>query len=294
MQKILVSIFTFFLLCASVSPALALTMASWNLEWLATNPPHHSKLKIPKRSSADFNQLNTIFRQQNVDILAFQEVNDIAALKRVVGNGYTIWLSDRSKPEWRKLQFNDINQYTGFAIRNTLVADNPADVELISGKKLRFATYLILKRGKQSDIHLLSVHLKSGCFGQWKSSKRACTTLKQQGIALKLWIEKHIRQQDSFIILGDFNHNLSYPKDWFWTELSGDNTRHLTLATSKTPSECKMSGRNGKIFRYRYLIDHIITSKDISVPQPKQWVYPDEVLQHYRLSDHCLLVGQVK
>ncbi len=293
MQKTLFSAFIFLILCASALPTYALSIATWNLEWLSSNQMTSHTLKIPKRSLADFQQMHNLFRDENIDVLAFQEVNDLSAIKKVVGENYRIYLSDRSEEKWHKLQFNDINQYTGFAVRKNVTVDDPADIQLTPKSKLRFATHIRLQREQQSDIHLLSVHLKSGCFGKWKADKNACTTLKQQGLELRKWIKNRIKNKDSFVILGDFNHNLSYPKDWLWTSMTNNLSSKPVLATQKTTSDCKVPGRNGKLFRYRYIIDHMITSKDISVSDTHQTVYSDESLKRYTLSDHCLLQGQL-
>lgn len=293
MQKTLFSAFIFLILYASALPTYALSIATWNLEWLSSHQVTNNTLKIPKRSSADFQQLHNLFIHENIDVLAFQEVNDVGAIRTVVGKNYRIYLSDRSEKKWHKLQFNNINQYTGFAVRKDLFVDDPTDIQLSPKSKLRFASYVRLKRKQQPDLHLLSVHLKSGCFGKWNATKKACLTLKQQGQELKKWIKTRVKNKDSFIILGDFNHNLSYPKDWFWADLTYRQKKHLTLATSKTKSECKMPGRNGKLFSYRYIIDHMITSKDISVLNTHQTIYPAEQLKQYTLSDHCLLQGQL-
>ncbi|MCE0495392.1 endonuclease/exonuclease/phosphatase family protein [Vibrio salinus] len=274
--------------------ANALSIASWNLQWLTSQPIHHSKLKINKRSSSDFEQLATLFRQNDVDILAFQEVNDSPAIKKVVGNEYKLYLSDRSKPEWSRLQFKDINQYTGFAVRKSLFITDPPDIQLIHKSQLRFASYIVLRRTQKPDLHLLSVHLKSGCFGKWNPHKKACITLKKQGVELNKWMKQRIINHNDFAILGDFNHNLSYPKDWLWRGITHNLNHQPILSTKRTSADCRQLNKRGKTFRYRHIIDHMITSDSVTISETHQVPYPAKALKHYQLSDHCLLLGRLK
>ena len=99
-----------------------------------------------KRTQADFDALAKHFAATNTDVLAFQEVNDIAALRAVVGKDYDIYLSQRANTNNKRHQFEDINQYTGFAIRKGLSVERQSDVRLDkrNNSKLRFATYMIV------------------------------------------------------------------------------------------------------------------------------------------------------
>jgi len=284
----------FLLLLITSLPSYALSIASWNLEWLTTHYPKNSTLTIPKRSSSDFDKLNQVYQQLDIDILAFQEVNDVHALKKVIGHQYKIILSDRSKIENKSKQYNDINQYTGFAIRKNLKFSDPKDIVLSSFNKLRFGTYIILQRENVPDTHLLSIHLKSGCFGQWHPKKKSCHILKQQGSMLNHWIRNREINHQPFIILGDFNHNLAYPQDWLWRNIKNQLHRSLNLATSKTQSDCMQKGRKGHLFKYHRIIDHIVTSLDINLTNVYQIPYPIDMIKHYNLSDHCPLNGQLK
>ncbi len=162
----------------SIAQGKSLTLMSWNLEWLTTTPS--AKFKTSFRSEDDFHALNLHFKSVNPDILAFQEVDSVQAMKRVVGEGYRIYLSERSDAHNRQHQFSDINQYTGFAIKETIKVTDTADFPLIQASKLRFASAVTLELASDQPIHLLSVHLKAGCSGKL-SRHSACKQLKQQG-----------------------------------------------------------------------------------------------------------------
>ena len=164
------------LIFSFVSPYIAassLSFTTWNIEWLTTTP---SKQFIQsKRTQADFEALAKHFATTNTDVLAFQEVNDIAALRKVVGKDYDIYLSERADANNKRRQFEDINQYTGFAIRKGLPVEKQSDVRLDKRKnsKLRFATYMIVTPKQKPPLHILSVHLKARCSGAYTTARIA-------------------------------------------------------------------------------------------------------------------------
>lgn len=274
-------------------------IATWNLEWLTTNP--NNSIKESKKSSQDFAVLNGKFGQISPDILAFQEVDSIAAIQKVVGNEYKIYLSDRAKPQYANLQFDDLNQYTGFAISKTWLTENQAtvvdleDIVLDPNSKLRFATYIVLKRPNQADMHLLSVHLKSGCPAKKKRS-RSCRQLSDQADQLNQWLATRVSNKDNFIVMGDFNHNLSYKGDWMWQKLTAGLDKKTQLATQTTTAICQVkSNRNpNKLYRYPSLIDHIIVSQPNQAQDTQQVVFTKQEALNYRLSDHCPVVSKLE
>ncbi|WP_114786231.1 endonuclease/exonuclease/phosphatase family protein [Vibrio tetraodonis] len=268
--------------------ASSLSVTTWNIEWLTTTP---SKQFIEsKRTQADFDALANHFATTDTDILAFQEVNDIAALRAVVGKDYDIYLSERANTNNKRHQFEDINQYTGFAIRKGLSVERQSDVRLDKRKnsKLRFATYMIITPKQKPSLHILSLHLKARCSGAYKNSKD-CQVLMSQGKALNQWILDREKADEQYMILGDFNHNLSYQGDWLWNEIT--QTSSASLATLSTQPRCKVRSRNQpkRLHQFRSLIDHIIVSQELSLSTPKQVTFPSEQVLKYHLSDHCPL-----
>lgn len=293
-----------YLLSVISLPALSASMVSspvttttWNLEWLTLTPTN--SIKESFRSSRDFEVLKATFRQISPDILAFQEVDSISAIQRVVGNDYQIYLSDRSKAQYAHLQFNNINQYTGFAISKGWLKSNqatiidPNDLELLSNSKLRFASYLVIQRLNKPDLHLLSVHLKHGCATKKKRS-RSCRQLSKQTDVLHQWLTARVGNQQAFIILGDFNHNLAYQGDWMWQQLTKGMEKQAQLLTQATPALCQVKSNRHpkKLYRYPYLIDHIIASPVKDNIRTQQVTFSKQAVLANHLTDHCPVVSE--
>ncbi|GLT14093.1 endonuclease/exonuclease/phosphatase family protein [Vibrio algivorus] len=276
-----------------------LNIATWNIEWLTTNPSH--SIKESKRDSEDFSRLNNKFNQISPAILAFQEVDSIEAIQKVVGHEYQVYLSDRAKPQYSNLQFPDINQYTGFAISKNWLMENqanivdPEDISLLPNSKLRFAAYIVLKQANQPDIHLLSVHLKSGCPTKKKRS-RSCRQLSEQAEQLNQWLTRRVNRQESFIVMGDFNHNLAFKGDWMWQQLTYGLDDQAKLATQMTPAICqvKSNRKPNQLYRYPSLIDHIIVSQANHTQGTQQITFTRQEALNDHLSDHCPVVSEVK
>ena len=271
-----------------------LDITTWNIEWLNLNSD--ATEDKGKRSDADFQALTRHFQRFNTDILAFQEVDSIAAIQKVVGNDYRIVLSERAMPQHQQHQFRTLNQYTGFAIKSTIPFATPADIDLYrrTNHKLRFATYVILYPNTRKEMHLLAVHLKAGCAGAFHPNADSCQTLKTQGKALNHWLQERERHQHAFMILGDFNHNLAYRDDWLWQIITHNTAQSARLATQDTPARCQVRSRRqpDKLHRFRSLIDHIIVSRQVTHQQVQQMVFPTDEVLRYRLSDHCPIHGQ--
>lgn len=262
--------------------------SAWNLEWLSSTPS--SKFKSSQRYDQDYQSLHHHFSSMESDILAFQEVNDKQALTKVIGSDYQIFFSHRSNAANQHHQFSDINQYTGFAVKKGIAVKDMPDVRLDTSRnsKLRFASYIMLHPDSHQPIHALSVHLKARCSGAYKGSK-ACRTLKAQGQQLNKWIKEREKNNDAYVILGDFNHNMSYQGDWLWDEIAQGSK--AVLASKSSQAKCKVKSRNNpnKTHQFRSLIDHIIVSTDLSTSTPKQDLYPVKDVLNYQLSDHCPL-----
>lgn len=262
-----------------------LTISSWNIEWLSTNEAVNKF--SDKRDQADFDKLGTYFQSLNADVVAFQEVDDVNAIQRVAGDLYQILMSDRALPKNSNHQFKEVNQYTGFAVRKGVALTDYADfpLETASNSKLRFASYIVIET-ETKPIHMLSVHLKAGCSGAYKSN-RDCSRLKEQAQQLNKWIKQRERNNEDYAILGDFNHNLAYSRDWMWKELT--QYTDAQLATRKTRADCKVrSNRNNhRTHQFRSVIDHIVVSESLNADPAKQQVFNTQDVLNYKLSDHC-------
>ena len=115
---------------------------------------------------------------------------------------------------------------------------------------LHRGTHVVVGRGKRK-LHVLSVHLKSGCWGasQDEQGREACIVLRTQMNALRDWIDERQANGERFAIAGDFNRRLTIPDDWAW-KLPSSEHRPLELATDGRQSRCDS--------RFPNLIDHIV------------------------------------
>lgn len=273
----------------SIAKDEPLTLMTWNLEWLTSTPS--KKFPTSYRSEDDFSALKTQFMGVSPDILAFQEVDSVEAISRVVGSDYEIYLSDRSLPSNKRHQFSGLNQYTGFAVRHGHTVKDVADFPLSKGGRLRFASAIELTLEDGATIKLLSVHLKAGCSGKY-TSHHSCKTLKQQGRVLNSWLKQLESSDESYVLLGDFNHNLAYSGDWLWTKLTKDLNTVPRLTTKSTKAECKVRSNRtpNKTHQFRSLIDHIVVSPDLRSSPARQDVMPTKSVLNYQMSDHCPII----
>lgn len=287
---------TILLISSHCVSAQSLSISSWNIEWLTLNAS--APVDKSKRTSEDFAALSKHFHTVNSDVLAFQEVDSVQAIQNVVGSAYQIVLSDRAQPAHEQHQFKDLNQYTGFAVRNTVPFSDPADVDLYGKRhhKLRFAAYIVLYPDSPQPVHTLSVHLKAGCSGKFRANQTSCQTLLTQGKALNAWIKQREAKQQAYVILGDFNHNLAYRGDWLWQTMTQGTLIEPTLASRQTPATCKVRSRQqpNQLHQFRSLIDHIIISPTLNASDTQQVNFESQDVLRYALSDHCPLRSELQ
>lgn len=294
-----------------VNPYPPLNIVSWNMQWLSTGS---NKARIT-RTTPDYHQLAGIVRELSPDILAFQEVDSVDAIEAILPPaGYKIFLSDRRHSPTEI--FRDINQYTGFAIRSTIPVDNPQDLSslnvgsYIKGKtkhghrattgKLRYGSYIVIHKGTDAELHLLNVHLKSGCFTRnSKKTSKPCRTLRRQASALAGWVQQRQDNNEHYIVVGDFNHRLNSRHQWLLTALNQALSSPVYNLTEHVDAACLVSYRKRDGSRtnrlYRSLVDHAISSNAIArAISTNGMVYQHRFnaaeVEKYQLSDHCPLV----
>ena len=267
--------------------ARELRLASWNLEWLVSPASARAArnhclqgetARLPcdvaldgARSSADFAMLAGYARQLDADIVAFQEVEDASTAAKVF-RGYEFCLTRRSEA-----------QNVGFAIRAGLAHRCAADyLPLSLGDSLRRGAVVVLFPGTAEEIHLLGVHLKSGCARDvLPSGSRACRALGRQLPLLGDWIRSETAAGHRFAVLGDFNRDLDPDLTTALPEVQGlIDAAHGTAFSNCYP---------GQTFT-RY-IDHILLGRELArnrVPGSFQRLhYLPRDARRYRLSDHC-------
>lgn len=198
---------------ASVLPA-TLKLASWNLEWLMTperaqalrlacrspRPPRGAPCDITasQRSSVDLAQLARYARRLDADVVAVQEVDGIAAARLLFPDHAFCFTERRDR------------QNVGFAVRRSLPHRCEPDLEALSlDDRVRRGARLVLFPEGKAPIHLLAVHLKSGCSREpLDSGRRECAMLSRQAPVLAHWVEAQQQAGHAFALMGDFNRDL--------------------------------------------------------------------------------------
>lgn len=234
--------------CGSLVPRprsgapVALTVLSWNMEWLADpaaldaadywrrcGDAGHANRKVqddlpfcdvfPKKgieTSADYEarklvplrrRLAELIALRDVDVITVQEVQNAAALRSVLPAGYRVACFTARRDA----------QNIGYAVRDSLSA--VVDCSEVTSLSLEAdpSTERPLRRGlalgitvRDTRITLLAIHLKSGCPGgpMDAPNRAACRSLQRQAAPLEAWIEAQARAGRPFMIVGDWNRDL--------------------------------------------------------------------------------------
>jgi endonuclease/exonuclease/phosphatase family metal-dependent hydrolase len=230
-------------------PSGRLRIATWNLGNLHARSGRSVYDDSVKRQDVDYDRIRCYVRLFDPDILAVQEVDGEAALRRVVDSDvYDVHVSARPKGELGG------KQNTGFAFKRGLNVTERADftdLDVADGR-LRHGTRLDVELGG-TTLELMSVHLKSGCFGNSTVNADACEQLFRQIPILESWIDDAANAPDPFIVLGDFNRRFNEAADTVWSELDDADPPNadLTAVTAEMPISC----RGNDFTRF---IDHIV------------------------------------
>lgn len=253
--RFLASISSTIMVICSWAVAEPLRIAAWNLEHLNADGSEG----CIDRSATDYELMNESIREQAFDVVAFQEVKDLAAAKRVFSpTEWNLELSKRPQKE-PTLECLDapgrFRQHiaTGFAIRKGIDYKRHNDVKKLGlGQNFhRWGTDISIK--SDSNLRLLNVHLAPGCWSNSEDEDEEkdshCADLKTQFEILVEWRDARLEANESFAILGDFNRRLALPNDWGWTMLNTKDQK-LERLTTAGGSQCHPL--------FSEFIDHII------------------------------------
>jgi endonuclease/exonuclease/phosphatase family metal-dependent hydrolase len=280
--------------------AVTLKLATWNMEWFLT-PATFNSLKghctrdegshrwnprsIPcdvaatlERSSTDLGGMVQVAKRLDADVVALEEVDGAEAAAQVFRN-YRFCFTGGHEV-----------QNTGFAIRRGLpYLCGPDLTELSLGDQLRRGATLVLFPGTPRELHLLAVHLKSGCArGSLESHARACERLARQAPALRDWIAAQERAGHRFSVLGDFNRELQHEH--------GDGLGPRIGASG--PGKPLLNTADGEAFRNCFpgqthtgYIDHILLGPALAPTLQRgsfeRLTYSPVDAWRLKLSDHC-------
>lgn len=262
-----------------------LRIASWNLEHLAEAEGEGCR----PRTEADYAELRRHAQALGADVIAFQEVENEAAARRVFPDGeWRVEMEERvdgGGGGCRGLPGKTLHdQRVGFAIRRTVpYTRNPDHVALGLGNRgLRNGVDVTLNTPE--PVRLLAVHLKSGCNSGRAPTDRDCDTLFAQVPVLERWVDARAAERVPFAVLGDWNRRLIGRGDAMWAELDDGEPAEADLelagGTDSRP-KCKQ--------RYREFIDFVVLSRTAAaraVPGSfAEYTYGIPEEQHP--SDHC-------
>ena len=268
---------------SSASVGGELRIASWNLEHLNDTDGAGC---VPR----DIGDYDAIARQVAVlgaDIVAFQEVENEAAARRVFPPaGWHVAVSSRPAMDpgrdcWDRPAARLGHLATGFAIRHGIAWRRNEDLTALGADDhfQRWGTDITVTVNGR-DLRLLSVHLRTGCWGAKQDGDggraETCATLRGQILHLRAWADARRAEGTAFVILGDFNRRLAVPGDWAWRLLSPPAAQ-LRLVTSGLATGCDP--------RFTALIDHLVVgggAEAMLVPGSTR-----ELPRHGPHPDHC-------
>ena len=236
------------LLLTVAAQARELKVATWDLGWLtlrdASDPdlPHGVKLYDPD----DRARLRSYATRLDADVVAMQGVDGPEAAAAVFDPAaYDIYLTA-----------DDVVLRSGFAVRHGIAAHPNPDMVALGRHRLRSGADLTLDLGHGIGLRLLSVQLKAGCRVLPLDGPDACATLREQGAALRAWIDA---QTGGYAVLGDFGRVLDTPGDL--ETLLGHDAEPPLRATAGRANPCWGGGA---------FTDHLLFGG-----AARAWVTPD-------------------
>jgi endonuclease/exonuclease/phosphatase family metal-dependent hydrolase len=291
----------------AIAGGVSIKLATWNLEWFTT-PDTFASLRDHCTTNDEERRLAR--RQFPCDVARKLErsASDYAALRRYAAqlNAEVIALEETDGPDAARQLFRDHDfcftsskalQNNGFAIRRGIPFRCAADLQELSlGDAVRRGAVVVLYPGTAHELHLLGVHLKSGCPRQaLDASTTSCRQLARQLPVLQAWIESQVRAGHRFAVLGDFNRDLLREKT---VEDRQKKTNLLDALAGSISGPALYSAAGAEDFRScargqrnSGFIDYILLSDSLrrqQVPHSvERIVWSDEDAAHRILSDHC-------
>ncbi|NBD20727.1 hypothetical protein GTZ97_08605 [Aquabacterium fontiphilum] len=308
---------------ACATPSVhALTLATWNIEWLMTpatrgelgarcqpqQPDSDSRAlpctpgrkPPPVRDATDLAVLARYADRlgaRGVDVVALQEVDGAEAGRQVFRQG---WRLDCFTPRRHP-------QNVGFAIRDGVpYRCHPALTELDVDGSSRAGADVTLYPGTPQAVRILAVHLKSGCFnGRLDRRFAPCERLRQQVPVVEAWIDARVRERVAFAVMGDFNRHLDQDARF---DAGPDEDAPLNLVQAwsddQPPGAVLLRATEAQPYlachrddTHRRYIDDILISSSLAQRHPSRLFarqpYDDADLGR-PLSDHCPLIWTLR
>ena len=248
------------------------------------------------RPAAAYSELARQVAMLKADIIAFQEVQSARALAAILADG-------RYQPPgtwqwWVNPLPANARQRVAIAVRRsrlgTLQLHSLPELGRPLWREQRGGLLARLTLASGRSLHLLVVHLKSGCRDGALDSTLACRQLAAQGRILARIIDLEQDSAAPLVILGDFNRDFANEQA-LWSLLDDQQPRGAKLQRLTQGFQ-----QPGGCYLPRYgtdPIDHILLSGpllDHAVPgslnaQPLRPEMATLRARPYLLSDHCPL-----
>lgn len=279
---------------AAAGKGADIVVGSFNIQWLGDGVNDHMLRGKPKRGAADFERLRGVVAGLGADIIVLQEVENEAALRRILpGGGWQVFISGRkTNPEWA--------QRVAIIARPGLQVRRLPDVKSLGlpnehgEPRLRYGVDVEISHGGRK-FRLLGIHLKTGCFTA-KPEKWACEQLWKQLPPLKEWIEARAAESTPFVIAGDWNRELYTPGGEFWAELDDGAPAKLRLTAlgRKAPRNCWNAEKQR--------VDHIVlgdSAPALAWARERAGDFAEHPFPHSPeletvLSDHCPVTARLR
>lgn len=264
-------------------------LMAWNVEHL--NEENNAGC-VP-RVDSDYVAITSQLNEIGPDVVAFQEIESPKAAARIFDpETWNIVFSGRPNKGPSRECWQQEGKYlrhlgTGFAIRKGIeyVRNQDFDALGLDDNFQRWGTDITLKREGKSILRILSIHLKSGCWGppQDEQNANACPQLHQQSRILAEWVKSRSEEELPFAILGDFNRRLAIKDDWMWTDINMNLSSGLHLLDQGIEAKCDP--------RYKDFIDHIVLDHRAFATYVKTSF--TEVPRAGEHPDHCAITALV-
>jgi len=268
-----------FICWATPAPATDEKIATWNLDWLTLRAPGDPALpdNVHPRRAVDLDRLRDYAGKLNADVVAFQEVDGVAAAARVFdADRYSLLTIDE-----------DVVQQVGLAVRHGIgVQRHPdvaaLDVEPNAPHRLRAGLDATLVFPGGATLRLLAVHLKTGCHTDPLSSSNRpqCALLARQIPVVAAWESARSAEGVPFMVIGDFNRVMD------------QNDAMSRALQAAAPLLRATEGQSDPCWDGQPFIDHIFLGGPA-----RAWLVPGSLrIMTYRgndprdrdqLSDHC-------
>lgn len=280
----------FVLLSGSITSADGpMKLMAWNVEHL--NEANDTGC-VPREDS-DYETITEHLNRINPDVVAFQEVESEVAASRIFDpKQWNIVFSKRPNTGPIRECWQEEGKYlrhlgTGFALRKGIEYERNPDFEVLGLEDnfQRWGTDITLTSNTKEALRLLSIHLRSGCWGppQDEQQADACPQLHQQSNLLADWVRARSEEDIPYAILGDFNRRLALKDDWMWTDLNAGRKTTLLLLDQDTKAKCDP--------RYKDFIDHIVLDhRAYALYVPDTFTEVPRFGEH---PDHCAITALI-